>query len=95
LVRHSFPTRRSSDLHARYGKKRGALLGTVVRTGADWVELRLVAPVMAGDGVVFENPADTDREMGGRIFQLDLESVVFRSAGAGESGACDAGHAGF
>ena len=64
-------------VHARYGKKRGALLGTVVRTGADWVELRLVAPVMAGDGVVFENPADTDREMGGRIFQLDQNRLYF------------------
>ena len=64
-------------VHARYGKKRGALLGTVVRTGADWVELRLVAPVMAGDGVVFENPADTDHEMGGRIFQLDQNRLYF------------------
>jgi putative protease len=64
-------------VHARYGKKRGALLGTVVRTGADWVELRLVAPVMAGDGVVFEKPADTDREMGGRIFQLDQNRLYF------------------
>jgi putative protease len=32
---------------------------------------------MAGDGVVFENPADTDREMGGRIFQLDQNRLYF------------------
>ncbi len=64
-------------VHARYGKKRGAYLGTVVRTGADWVELRPAAPVAAGDGVVFENAADTDREMGGRVFLKEGNVLVF------------------
>ncbi len=66
-------------VHARYGKKRGALLGTVARTGPDFVELRRHpgAPVAAGDGVVFENAADTEREMGGRILHLDRDRLYF------------------
>jgi len=64
-------------VHARYGKKRGAFLGRVVRSGADFVDVRLVQPVAAGDGVVFENPSDTDREMGGRVLRLEGERLYF------------------
>ncbi len=64
-------------VHARYGKKRGAFLGTVVRTGPDHVEVALAGPVAAGDGVVFENPADTDREMGGRVLRLEGARLFF------------------
>jgi len=64
-------------VHARYGKKRGAYLGTVLHSGPGFVDVQLEAPVAAGDGVVFENAADTDHEMGGRVFQLDRERLYF------------------
>ena len=64
-------------VHARFGKKRGALLGQVTRTGPDFVELRLLAPVAGGDGVVFENPANTEREMGGRVLRLERGRLYF------------------
>jgi putative protease len=64
-------------VHARYGKKRGAFLGTVLRQGPDYVDLDLAGPVAAGDGVVFENAADTDHEMGGRILRLDGRRLFF------------------
>ncbi|MFN0129347.1 MAG: DUF3656 domain-containing protein [Verrucomicrobiales bacterium] len=64
-------------VHAWYGKKRGAYLGTVTGSGPGWVDVDLIAPLAAGDGVVFENPADTDREMGGRVLRLEGRRLVF------------------
>jgi U32 family peptidase len=64
-------------VHARYGKKRGAYLGTVSRVGDGSVELMLAADVHAGDGVVFENPANTDHEMGGRVERVDRNRIYF------------------
>lgn len=66
-------------VHARYGKKRGAYLGTVARTGPNFVEIRREpgVPLAAGDGVVFENPADTENEIGGRILELRGSRLLF------------------
>ncbi len=65
---------------ARYGKKRGHFLGHVSRTGPDFVEIasaaKAVAP-KAGDGVVFENPSDTNAEHGGRIFSALGNRLTF------------------
>lgn len=65
---------------ARYGKKRGHFLGRVSRTGPDFVEIaseaNAVAP-KAGDGVVFENPSDTNAEHGGRIFAVQGNRLTF------------------
>jgi len=65
---------------ARYGKKRGHFLGRVSRTGTDFVEIvseaNVVAP-KAGDGVVFENPSDTNAERGGRIFAVQGNRLSF------------------
>ncbi len=64
-------------VHARYGKKRGTCLGTVVEAEPGYVELRGTAPVQAGDGVVFENPADTNNETGGRILEIQGRRLYF------------------
>ena len=55
---------------ARFGKKRGPLLGRVVRTGPDWVEIDGNLPVRAGDGIVFDQGGDPDREQGGRVYSV-------------------------
>jgi putative protease len=65
-------------VHARFGKKRGAFLGTVRSVGTDWVELTLEGSVRPGDGVVFETGGNTDRELGGRVFQVQGERVCFQ-----------------
>ena len=65
-------------VHARYGKKRGALLGTVRAVGSDWVELTLESSVQPGDGVVFETGVDTDNELGGRVFEVRGDRVSFQ-----------------
>jgi putative protease len=58
-------------VHARYGKKRGVYLGEVEKTGPGFFELHPLHPVEAGDGIVFENSQDTNREQGGRIFRRE------------------------
>lgn len=65
---------------ARHGKKRGHFLGHVVKTGPDFVEIEMVPdtrPAKAGDGVVFENPSDTNSEEGGRVFAVQGKRLVF------------------
>ncbi len=57
-------------VHARFGKKRGVLLGTVTEVGRDSVMLTLIAPLKAGDGVVFDAGRPEDREEGGRIYAV-------------------------
>ncbi len=54
---------------AAFGKKRGVFAGHVVRTGRDFVEVKALIPLKAGEGVVFENAADTNAEQGGRIYE--------------------------
>lgn len=66
---------------ARFGKKRGAFLGRVARTGRDWIELRSrdrsPVAIAAGDGVVFDTGGDTDKEQGGRIFRVSCGRLEF------------------
>lgn len=57
-------------VHARFGKKRGVFLGTVDRLDRDRVWLHPVAPLKAGDGVVFDAGQPDAPEEGGRIFQV-------------------------
>ena len=56
-------------VHARFGKKRGALVGRVTATGRDFLELQAESQVRPGDGVVIDAGKDTDREQGGRVYQ--------------------------
>ncbi len=64
---------------ARFGKKRGPLLGEVRGVFRDAVELTdFLVPLKPGDGVVFENPADTDHEQGGYVFTVQGRILEFR-----------------
>ncbi len=63
---------------ARYGKKRGAMVGRVRQAGRDWVELESVgANLKAGDGVVFDTGGDTNDEQGGRVFEVIGNRLTF------------------
>ncbi|CAN5864163.1 DUF3656 domain-containing protein [soil metagenome] len=56
---------------ARFAKKRGPYVGEVRSVMTDAVELtHLETPLKAGDGVVFENPSDTDHEQGGYLYHV-------------------------
>jgi putative protease len=57
-------------VHARFGKKRGAFVGAVTATGRDFLEVKMGTPVRPGDGVVIDTGADTDREQGGRVYEV-------------------------
>lgn len=57
-------------VHARYPKKRGAFLGTVIEAGREEVKIELVGPVAPGDGVVFDSGDPQSEEEGGRVFDL-------------------------
>lgn len=58
-------------VHGRFGKKRGVFLGQVTRVGRDRVQLRLEAPLKAGDGVVFDAGKPDVNEEGGRVYRVD------------------------
>ena len=57
-------------VHARFGKKRGVLLGEVSRVERERVRLTLQAPLKAGDGVVFDCGHPELDEEGGRVFAV-------------------------
>lgn len=64
---------------ARFGKKRGPLVGEVLRPAPDGVELtELRVPLKPGDGVVFENPSDTDHEQGGFLYAVHDRRLEFQ-----------------
>ncbi|HEY9879645.1 MAG TPA: DUF3656 domain-containing protein [Leptolyngbyaceae cyanobacterium] len=58
-------------VHARFGKKRGVYLGEVTRVSQHDVTVQLVAPVKAGDGIVFDNGHPAAKEEGGRVYQVE------------------------
>ncbi len=58
-------------VHARFGKKRGVLLGTVEHVRGDRVLLRAEAPLKPGDGVVFDAGRPDQPEEGGRVYAVD------------------------
>jgi putative protease len=65
---------------AYYGKKRGYYVGTVRDVARDAVELDVVPEhLKTGDGVVFENLADTNNEQGGRIYGLRGNWMEFQT----------------
>ena len=57
-------------VHARYGKKRGAFLGAISSIGRGYIEVKPEAPLKPGDGIVIDRGGDTDREQGGRIYEV-------------------------
>lgn len=63
---------------ARFGKKRGVYLGRVTRVGDNYVECALEGGVSNGDGIVFDRGGDTDKEEGGRVFEVRGNRLFFR-----------------
>jgi putative protease len=57
-------------VHARFGKKRGVLLGEVKRVVHEGVVLNLIAPLKLGDGVVFDAGHPEAKEEGGRVYEM-------------------------
>lgn len=67
-----------SLVHARFGKKRGAFVGKIEAVGPDWVEVTSATPMRNGDGVVFDTGGDTDREQGGRVYEIRGKRLFFQ-----------------
>jgi U32 family peptidase len=66
-------------VHARFGKKRGVYLGEVIRIRNEEVTLKLVAPLKAGDGIVFDCGHPETKEEGGRVYgvqQKGKETII-------------------
>lgn len=65
--------------HGRFGKKRGALAGRIVRCGDGWAELDALPaiPLSAGDGFVIDAGQDRNREQGGRIWKIEGTRLFF------------------
>ena len=59
-------------VHARFGKKRGVYLGEVKRVYPDReaITIEPIAPIKAGDGIVFDCGHPEDREEGGRVYEV-------------------------
>jgi putative protease len=57
-------------VHARFGKKRGVFLGSVLRVQRDAVHLKPEAPLKPGDGIVFDAGTPDQEEEGGRVYQV-------------------------
>ena len=57
-------------VHARFGKKRGAFIGAITSIGRGYIEVKPQASLKPGDGLVIDRGGDTDREQGGRIYQI-------------------------
>jgi putative protease len=57
-------------VHARYGKKRGAFLGAISSIGRGYIEVKPQSPIKPGDGIVIDRGGDTDREQGGRVYEV-------------------------
>ena len=75
---HRFPARACGGpshhtqklAHAGFGKKRGAFVGRIDKVGHDWVEVSGGTSVKPGDGIVFDTGGNTDREQGGRVYEV-------------------------
>ncbi len=64
-------TDNQSLVHARFGKKRGVLLGEVSRVQGERVLLKLQAPLKPGDGIVFDAGRPDEKEEGGRVYDVE------------------------
>ena len=65
-------------VHARFGKKRGAFVGTLAAVGPESVSFDAQVPLKPGDGIVFDTGTDTDQEQGGRIYEIRGDRYYFR-----------------
>ncbi|MDZ4815955.1 MAG: U32 family peptidase [Verrucomicrobiota bacterium] len=59
-------------VHGRFGKKRGVLMGSVVRVDREAVIVLTDQAIKAGDGLVFEESGEaTNHEQGGRVWHVE------------------------
>lgn len=70
--------------HGRFGKKRGAFVGRILRCGQGWVELEAEPslPVSPGDGFVVDSGRDRNEEQGGRIWKTQGPRLFFHGRGS-------------
>lgn len=61
-------TNHQAVVEGRFPKKRGLYLGEVTAVQGQQVEVQLVAPLKAGDGVVFDAGRPDGNEEGGRVY---------------------------
>jgi putative protease len=61
---------------ARFGTKRGPLVGTIRNVGYDCVEVLPRIPLKPGDGIVFDT--GSDNEQGGRIWEIKENRLYFQ-----------------
>ena len=59
-------------VHARFGKKRGVLLGQVRRIRDGQITISREGAVKPGDGVVFDSGHPEQPEEGGRVYQAEI-----------------------
>lgn len=65
-------------VHARFGKKRGAFVGFVDSVGPDFIQIQNPkSQIKNGDGLVIDTGEDTDREQGGRVYQIKDGRLYF------------------
>ncbi|QNP30079.1 U32 family peptidase [Cylindrospermopsis curvispora] len=57
-------------VHGNFGKKRGVYVGEVTRIKNEQITLKIVAPIKAGDGVVFDCAHPELPEEGGRVYTV-------------------------
>jgi putative protease len=71
--------------HGRFGKKRGPLLGEIVRCGPGWVQLGSSSgvPLAAGDGVVFDAGENRNEEQGARVWKIEDGTLLFHRSHSG------------
>ncbi|MBI5684613.1 MAG: U32 family peptidase [Verrucomicrobia bacterium] len=62
-------------VHARFGKKRGVLLGEVSCVQGECVLLKLQAPLKPGDGIVFDAGRPDEKEEGGRVYDVETRGT--------------------
>jgi putative protease len=62
-------------VHARFGKKRGVLLGDVETILRDGVVVNLAAPLKPGDGIVFDAGKPEAKEEGGRVYEVSYRKA--------------------
>lgn len=65
-------------VHARYGKKRGAFVGFIKQVERDFVRMNCQIPIRPGDGLVFDAGGDTEKEQGGRLYEMRGDRLFFK-----------------
>jgi hypothetical protein len=62
-------------VHARFGTKRGVYLGEVSGVQGGKISISLLAPLKAGDGVVFDAGNPEEKEEGGRVYKVETHGA--------------------